>query len=69
MGNACSIEAHRAGGAQQEAVLYTDEQAEIWAREAGVNPRPMETKSEIDSQGRFHPSAQSADHTLRGRRR
>ena len=30
---------------------YTDEQAEIWAREAGVNPRPRETRDEINETG------------------
>ena len=32
---------------------YSDEQAEIWAQEAGVDPRPRETISEIDETGAF----------------
>lgn len=32
---------------------YTDEQAEAYAKEAGVPPRPMETKNEIDETGAF----------------
>lgn len=32
---------------------YSDEQAEIWAKEAGVDPRPRETISEIDGIGAF----------------
>jgi putative glutathione S-transferase len=32
---------------------YSDEQAEIWAKEAGVDPRPNETRKEIDETGAF----------------
>jgi putative glutathione S-transferase len=32
---------------------YSDEQAEIWAKEAGVDPRPRETNNEIDETGAF----------------
>lgn len=33
--------------------IYTDEEARIHAQEVGVDPRPMETKSEIDERGAF----------------
>lgn len=33
--------------------IYTDAQAEEYAKKVGVNPRPMETKSEIDETGAF----------------
>ena len=33
--------------------VYTDEQAEKYAQEVGVPPRPMETKNEIDETGAF----------------
>ena len=32
---------------------YTDEEAELHAKEVGVPPRPMETKNEIDERGAF----------------
>ncbi len=34
-------------------VLYTDEEAEKYAKEVGVNPRPKETLKEIDERGAF----------------
>lgn len=33
--------------------IYTDEEAEAHAKEVGVDPRPKETKSEIDGRGAF----------------
>ena len=49
---ACSIAAHSVNTAG-EAQPYTDEEAEAHAREAGVDPRPRETISEIDERGAF----------------
>ena len=47
MANACGI------FRTEEQVVYTDELAEQFAKEAGVAPRPKETKSEIDDRGAF----------------
>ena len=48
---ACGIEAHRKKIAEQN--KYTDELADKFAKEVGVNPRPNETKEEIDERGAF----------------
>lgn len=45
MANSCSLARGR--------VEYTDELAEQFAREVGVDPRPDETKNEIDERGAF----------------
>lgn len=42
MANACGI------FRTEEQAVYTDELAEQFAKEAGVPPRPQETRSEID---------------------
>ncbi len=47
MGNACSLET------TENTDIYTDEQAEIDAKEAGIKPRPQEIKDEIDERGAF----------------
>lgn len=47
MGNTCSI------GITKNTDIYTDEQAEIDAKEAGIKPRPQEIKDEIDERGAF----------------
>lgn len=47
MGNYCSF------GIIENTDIYTDEQAEIDAKEAGVKPRPQEIKDEIDERGAF----------------
>ncbi len=47
MGNACSF------GTTENTDIYTDEQAEIDAKEAGIKPRPQEIKDEIDEKGAF----------------
>lgn len=43
-GCGCGFDAH---------TVYTDEEAQAYAEEVGVNPRPMETKNEIDARGAF----------------
>lgn len=43
----------RPSEAEEKVIEYSDEQAEIWAKEAGVDPRPNETKREIDETGAF----------------
>ena len=43
-GCGCGFSAH---------TVYTDEEAQAHAEEVGVNPRPMETKNEIDARGAF----------------
>lgn len=48
--DACSIEAHKNKKVSQ---AYTDLLAEKFAKEVGVNPRPNETKKEIDERGAF----------------
>lgn len=45
-GSACDLSSHSKS-------VYSDEEAEQHARETGVNPRPMETKNEIDARGAF----------------
>ena len=45
MANACGL------FRTEEQVVYTDELAEQFAKEAGVPPRPQETRSEIDDRG------------------
>lgn len=47
MANACGL------FRTEEQVVYTDELAEQFAKEAGVPPRPQETRSEIDDRGAF----------------
>ena len=47
MENTCSI------GITKNTDIYTDEQAEIDAKEAGIKPRPQEIKDEIDERGAF----------------
>ena len=47
MANACGI------FRTEEQAVYTDELAEQFAKEAGVPPRPQETRSEIDDRGAF----------------
>ena len=39
--------------AEEKVTVYTDELAEKWAKEAGVDPRPNETIKEIDETGAF----------------
>ena len=46
MANACSLN-------RVIDTVYTDEEAELHAKEAGVDPRPKETKAEIDERGAF----------------
>ncbi|MCR5477045.1 MAG: glutathione S-transferase C-terminal domain-containing protein [Lachnospiraceae bacterium] len=58
MADVCSIGSAPAKKAELLAA-YTDEQAEIWAQEAGIKPRPMETKNEIDERGAFVRQANS----------
>ena len=55
MSNACSLDWNKAKQENEKdgIIGYTDEQAEIWAREAGVNPRPRETRDEINETGAF----------------
>ena len=53
MANACSLDFSGVKEEKEEIVGYSDEQAEIWAKEAGVDPRPRETISEIDETGAF----------------
>ena len=48
--DACNISLHRS---KQGKTNYTDEIAEQFAREVGVNPRPNETIKEIDERGAF----------------
>lgn len=38
---------------KKESIKYTDELAEQFAKEAGVDPRPNETLVEIDERGAF----------------
>lgn len=52
MSNACSL-VGRTKGTSEALNGYTDEIAEQFAKEAGVPPRPMETKKEIDERGAF----------------
>jgi len=47
MGNSLSVNENPAE------IPYTDEQAEEYAKAVGVNPRPAETKNEIDETGAF----------------
>ena len=47
MANACGL------FRTEEQAVYTDELAEQFAKEAGVSPRPQETRSEIDDRGAF----------------
>ena len=47
----CNIERHQ--NDINEAVEYTDALAEEFAKQAGVDPRPMETFEEIDETGAF----------------
>ena len=47
MANACQLVR------PETAAPYTDAQAEAYAKEAGVPPRPRETRSEIDERGAF----------------
>ncbi|MBR6381856.1 MAG: glutathione S-transferase C-terminal domain-containing protein [Lachnospiraceae bacterium] len=58
MADVCSIGSSPAKKAELLSA-YTDEQAEIWAQEAGIKPRPMETKNEIDERGAFVRQANS----------
>ena len=46
MANACSL-------VRPATAAYTDAQAEAYAKEAGVPPRPQETRTEIDERGAF----------------
>ena len=46
MANACSL-------VRPAAAVYTDAQAEAYAKEVGVPPRPQETRNEIDERGAF----------------
>ena len=48
MGNSLSVNVNPA-----ETRPYTDEQAEEYAKAVGINPRPSETKNEIDETGAF----------------
>ena len=47
MGSSCTLSGRLKGAP------YTDEEAELHAREVGISPRPMETKNEIDEKGAF----------------
>lgn len=51
MADACNISAgrHKRGAVS----AYTDEEADRYAAEVGISPRPMETKKEIDERGAF----------------
>ena len=55
--DACGIQAHR--NKIKNINDYTDELAEKFAKEVGVNPRPNETKAEIDERGAFIRQANS----------
>ena len=48
--DACSISAHKVSKGK---TLYSDELAEKFAKEVGVDPRPNETIKEIDERGAF----------------
>lgn len=60
MSNSCDISAHRAKeAAKVNAFNYTDEEAELHAKEVDARPRPMETRNEIDDKGGFVRQANS----------
>ena len=49
----CNIFEHKKKVLNDGSVDYTDEEAELHAKEVGVDPRPKETRSEIDERGAF----------------
>ena len=60
MSNSCDISAHREKeAAKVNAFNYTDEEAELHAKEVDARPRPMETRNEIDEKGGFVRQANS----------
>lgn len=52
MSNGLNYEINK-GNSATEAAVYTDEEAELHAREVGADPRPNETLVEIDERGAF----------------
>jgi len=53
MANYCDLSSRRNSQAANTEPEYTDEEAELHAKKIGVDPRPMETKNEIDETGAF----------------
>ena len=49
----CNVFEHKKKILNDGSVDYTDEEAELHAKEVGVDPRPKETRSEIDERGAF----------------